>query len=61
MRLLAGAIVELDREVSVDASIVRAHQHAAAPHRGRANPAAGRASHVIVPSAGPVAESLPGS
>lgn len=39
-RVIAEAIEELDREVSIDSSIVRAHQHAAgarpvkAPHTG---------------------------
>jgi transposase len=37
-RVIAEAVGELDREVSVDSSIVRAHQHAAgarrAPHTG---------------------------
>jgi len=38
VRVIAEAIDELDREVSVDSSIVRAHQHAAGarrrPHTG---------------------------
>ena len=32
-RVIAEAIDELDREVSVDSSIVRAHQHAAGARR----------------------------
>lgn len=37
VRLIAEAVEELDREVSVDSSIVRAHQHAAgACHTGGA-------------------------
>lgn len=35
-RVLAEAINELDREVSVDSSIVRAHQHAAGARRAPA-------------------------
>lgn len=34
-RVIAEAIDELDREVSVDSSIVRAHQHAAGARRPR--------------------------
>ncbi|KDN18495.1 transposase [Amycolatopsis rifamycinica] len=33
VRVIAEAIDELDREVSVDSSIVRAHQHAAGARR----------------------------
>jgi hypothetical protein len=33
VRMIAEAIDELDREVSVDSSIVRAHQHAAGARR----------------------------
>jgi hypothetical protein len=35
VRVIAEAIDELDREVSVDSSIVRAHQHAAGARRPR--------------------------
>lgn len=35
VRVIAEAIEELDREVSVDSSIVRAHQHAAGAVRPR--------------------------
>jgi transposase len=35
VRVIAEAIEELDREVSVDSSIVRAHQHAAGGRRAR--------------------------
>jgi transposase len=37
VRVIAEAIDELDREVSVDSSIVRAHQHAAGARRPRAH------------------------
>jgi hypothetical protein len=33
VRVIAEAINELDREVSIDSSIVRAHQHAAGARR----------------------------
>ena len=33
VRVIADAVEELDREVSVDSSITRAHQHAAGAHR----------------------------
>ena len=36
VRVIAEAVEELDREVSVDSSITRAHQHAAGARRGRA-------------------------
>jgi len=32
VRVIADAVEELDREVSVDSSITRAHQHAAGAH-----------------------------
>jgi transposase len=35
VRVIAEAIDELDREVSIDSSIVRAHQHAAGARRQR--------------------------
>ena len=35
VRVIADAVDELDREVSVDSSIVRAHQHAAGARRAR--------------------------
>lgn len=35
VRVIAEAVDELDREVSVDSSIVRAHQHAAGARRMR--------------------------
>jgi transposase len=35
VRVIAEAVEELDREVSVDSSIVRAHQHAAGARRPR--------------------------
>jgi hypothetical protein len=35
VRVIAEAINELDREVSVDSSIVHAHQHAAGARRPR--------------------------
>ncbi|WP_408638888.1 IS5 family transposase [Nocardia gipuzkoensis] len=35
VRVVAEAVAELDREVSVDSTIVRAHQHAAGARRGR--------------------------
>jgi transposase len=38
VRVIADAIDELDREVSVDSSIVRAHQHAAGARRVRPAP-----------------------
>jgi transposase len=37
VRVIAEAIDELDREVSVDSSIVRAHQHAAGGRRPRSH------------------------
>jgi transposase len=37
VRVIAEAIDELDREVSVDSSIVRAHQHAAGARRRTAS------------------------
>jgi hypothetical protein len=37
VRVIAEAIDELDREVSVDPSIVRAHQHAAGARRATAS------------------------
>jgi len=42
VRVIAAAITELDREVSVDSSIVRAHQHAADTRRPRPHTAIGR-------------------
>jgi transposase len=42
VRVIAEAIDELDREVSVDSSIVRAHQHAAGAHRPRPHTGGGR-------------------
>ena len=41
VRVIAEAIDELDREVSVDSSIVRAHQHAAGARRRPARPHTG--------------------
>lgn len=41
VRVIAEAIDELDREVSVDSSIVRAHQHAAGARRATASYAGG--------------------
>ncbi|WP_425389381.1 IS5 family transposase [Cryptosporangium arvum] len=41
VRVIAEAIDELDREVSVDSSIVRAHQHAAGARRAQAPGAGG--------------------
>jgi transposase len=41
VRVIAEAVNELDREVSVDSSIVRAYQHS------------GRPNQMIMPSAGP--------
>lgn len=40
-RMIAEAIDELDREVSVDSSIVRAHQHAAGARHIRSEPHTG--------------------
>jgi hypothetical protein len=68
VQVLAEAIDELDRQVSVDSSIVRAHQHAAGAlrttesHAGRERilRRAERA-RVIVPSAGPAAGAPPRS
>ncbi|GAA3112654.1 hypothetical protein GCM10010464_89150 [Pseudonocardia yunnanensis] len=45
VRVIAEAIDELDREVSVDSSIVRAHQHAAGARKAvtaRSSPGGGR-------------------
>lgn len=42
VRVMAEAIDELDREVSVDSSIVRAHQHAAGARRPRPHTGGGR-------------------
>jgi transposase len=68
VRVIAEAIDELDREVSVDSSIVRAHQHAAGarpPRRshtgGGTARAADRPSQMIMPSAGLVVDSPPRS
>ncbi|MBB2939911.1 transposase [Amycolatopsis bartoniae] len=41
VRVIAEAIDELDREVSVDSGIVRAHQHAAGARRMTASPTGG--------------------
>jgi len=68
VRVVAEAIDEWDREVSVDSSIVRAHQHAAGARRtstshtgGRTDRAAGTANQVIMPSAVPAAAPAPRS
>jgi transposase len=45
VRMIAEAIDELDREVSVDSSIVRAHQHAAGARRRVSARAGGGSSH----------------
>jgi transposase len=42
VRVLAVAVEELDREVSVDSSIVRAHQHAAGARRAHPPHTGGR-------------------
>lgn len=65
VRVIADAIDELDREVSVDSSIVRVYRHAAvarrASHRGRPGRAPDTASQMIMLSAGPGAETPPRS
>ena len=42
VRVIAEAIEELDREVSVDSSIVRAHQHAAGAREVKRHTGGGR-------------------
>jgi transposase len=44
VRVIAEAIDELDREVAVDSTIVRAHQHAAGAHQPPARTGGGRAA-----------------
>ena len=69
VRVIAEAIDELDREVSVDSSIVRAHQHAAGarttvpPRRtqGRPGPATDPPNQMITLSDGPAADPPPRS
>jgi transposase len=73
VRVIAEAIDELDREVSrevlVDSSIVRAHQHAAGarkatgpgPHRGWTSPAPGTPNQMIMLSDVPPAAPPPRS
>ena len=54
VRVIAEAVEELDREVSVDSSITRAistppaHNHNGGPHRGQADPAARTPSQIIM-------------
>ncbi|MCP2204760.1 putative transposase of IS4/5 family (DUF4096) [Lentzea flava] len=68
VRVMVEAIDELDREVSVDSGIVRAHQHGAGACRrmpahtgGGASRVAGRLNRMIRLSAGPGAAPRPRS
>ena len=66
-RVIAEAIDELDREVSVDSSIVRAHQHAAGARRpqphtgGPMSRIPGRPNQMIMPSVDPAVDPPPRS
>jgi hypothetical protein len=48
VRVIADAIDELDREVSVDSSIVRAHQHAAGARPARRSATAAHTGGIAV-------------